>query len=92
MLSITLSPKSQFSHMSQHLNRRSLATASAAARTIRTPRRTGWTPVDAGQKSASGKSATADCERLARLASQNGPKRRNCGFLGLESAYSSNEP
>jgi hypothetical protein len=29
---------------------------------------------------------------LLRTTSQNGPKRRNCGFLGLESAFSSNEP
>jgi hypothetical protein len=44
------------------------------------------------QKSASGKRATPDGDLLLRTASQNGLKRLNCGFLGLEIAYSSNEP
>lgn len=52
----------------------------------------GWTFNDAGPKSASGKRATADCERLAEDREPEWPKAANCGFLGLESAYSSNEP
>jgi hypothetical protein len=39
-------------------------------------------------KSASGKRATADCERLAEDRESEWPKAANCGFLGLESAYS----
>ena len=39
-----------------------------------------------------GKVLPAIRERLAEGREPDGPKRRNCGFLGLESAYSPNEP